>query len=126
MFDSFVEATYSQEEVFILTHSATSKNRRLFCRKIRKGPITFDINLRTRKVEWYLKKEGICTLAQKLYDNADLFKGHFEAAKAEILHLICELDSDSLRAILKIEEPQTFKIGENDLLGEILKKIGTA
>jgi hypothetical protein len=83
-----------------------------FVAAFERGPITFDINLRTRKVDWYLKKEGVCILAQKLYDNFELFKEHFEAAKAEMPHLICELDSDFLRGVLKIKEPKTTCLGK--------------
>jgi Fe-S-cluster containining protein len=90
----------------------------------RAGPVTFDINLRTRKIEWFLKKGEICALAQKLYDNGNQLKEHLDVAKAEILRLVCELDSDALKAILKIEEPQTFKIGEDDLPKEALEKLG--
>jgi uncharacterized protein len=87
------------------------------------GPITFDINLRTRKIEWFLKKEEICALAQRLGAKNDKLREHLEAAKVEILCLVCELDADSLRAILRIEEPQTIKIGEDDLSAEVLKKL---
>jgi Fe-S-cluster containining protein len=33
----------------------------------RAGPITFDINLKTKKVEFYLKKNSICTFAGVLF-----------------------------------------------------------
>ncbi len=92
----------------------------------RAGPVTFDINLRKRKVEWYLKKTETCSLAKRLCENRDLLKAHFEVAKAELMHLICELDSAALQAILLIEEPQTFKIGEDDLPKEVIAKLGLA
>ena len=88
------------------------------------GPITFDINLRTRKIEWFLKKEEICALAQRVGANSDQLRGHLEAAKVEILRLVSELNADSLRAILRIEEPQTDKIGEDELPAEVLEKLG--
>jgi hypothetical protein len=53
-----------------------------------------------------------------------LFKAHFNVAKEELLKLICGLDSKALQAILKIEEPQTVKIGEEDLPEEVIKKLG--
>ncbi len=90
----------------------------------RAGPVTFDINCQTGKVEWYLKKPEICALAKVLCENRDLFREHFKVAREEILQLVCELDAEALRAILKIEEPQTFKIGENALPKEVLDKLG--
>jgi Fe-S-cluster containining protein len=90
----------------------------------RAGPVTFGINCRTRKVEWYLKTAEVCALAKILYGNDNLFRAHFKVAKEEILRLICKLDSKALQAILKIEEPQTVKIGEDDLPAEVMKKLG--
>jgi uncharacterized protein len=89
----------------------------------RAGPITFDINLKTGKVEWFLKKGTICALAQKLAENKQALQSHFEGAEPELLSLIRELDAESLRAILKIEEPETIKIGETPLPKEILARI---
>ena len=79
------------------------------------GPVTFDINCKTGKVEWYLKKTLICAFAGALYADGVSFKEHFMAAREELRCLMCELDVEALRAILKIEEPQTFKIGEEAL-----------
>ncbi|MCJ7763169.1 YkgJ family cysteine cluster protein [Candidatus Bathyarchaeota archaeon] len=90
----------------------------------RAGPITFDINRRTRQVEWYLKTAEICALAQALHENDAAFKAHLEVAKDELLRLICTLDSRALEAILKIEEPHTVKIGEDDLPKEAKAKLG--
>jgi Fe-S-cluster containining protein len=92
----------------------------------RAGPVTFDVNRRSRKVEWYLKKTEICALAKRLCENRDLFKEHLEVARVEMLRLIRELDAEALRAILLIEEPQTFKIGEDDLPKEAMAKLGLA
>jgi Fe-S-cluster containining protein len=89
----------------------------------RAGPVTFDINLHSRKVEWFLKKTEVCALAERLCENKDLFKAHFEVAKAELLRLIHELDSEALRALMLIEEPQTSKIGEDILPKEALEKL---
>jgi hypothetical protein len=77
-------------------------------------------------VEWFLKKGSICAFAQKLYADDAKFKEHFEAAKPEITRLICELEAEALRAILEIPEPETFKVGENELPPEVRKKLGIA
>ena len=90
----------------------------------RAGPITFDINRRTQKVEWYLKTADVCALAQTLRRNDTAFKAHFEVAKDELLRLVCNLDSKALEAILKIEEPHTVKIDEDDLPKEVTAKLG--
>jgi Fe-S-cluster containining protein len=90
----------------------------------RAGPVTFDINCHTRKVEWYLKTAEVCALSKALCENSNLFGKHFEAAREQLLRLICELDSKALQAILKIEEPQTAKIGEDDLPKEVIEKLG--
>jgi Fe-S-cluster containining protein len=90
----------------------------------RAGPITFDINFSTKKIEWLLKKSEICAFAGALYNNKAAFKVHFEVAKPELTKLICELDPEELRAIVKIEEPHTFKIGEDNLPLEVVRKLG--
>jgi hypothetical protein len=90
----------------------------------RAGPVTFDINLRTRKVEWFLKTRELCLYAGKLFDTPEQLDAQLKAAKEEIIGLICKLDSAALRAILKIDEPQTFKIGEDPIPKEVLKKLG--
>jgi len=83
------------------------------------GPITFDINPGNGKIEWWLKKEAICPLAGALYRRKEDLNDHLESAKTEILRLIHDLDCEALRAILKIQEPETFKIDEG-LLNEKL------
>jgi Fe-S-cluster containining protein len=90
----------------------------------RAGPVTFDINLRTCKVEWFLKKNEVCALAKRLCENEALLKEHFAVARAELLQLIRELDAEALRAIMLIEEPQTSKIGEDELPKETMQKLG--
>jgi len=90
----------------------------------RAGPITFDINFKTKKVEYFLKKSEICAYAGELYENKSAFKDHFEVAKKEIMRLVKELDTNELRELTKIEEPQTFKVGEEDLPFEVVKKLG--
>ena len=88
------------------------------------GPITFDINFKTKKVEWFLKKEELCAFAGVLYRNQAAFKEHLEVAKKQITQLIGELSAEELRAIVKIDEPQTFKIGEDDLPANVARKLG--
>jgi len=87
------------------------------------GPITFDINLKTGKIEWLLKTEKICPLAGALYKNKSMLQSHLESARRELLKLVNDLDAEALQAILKIEEPDTFKIGEDDLNPEVLAKL---
>ncbi len=90
------------------------------------GPITFDINMHTRKIEWFLKKGSICTFAKILFDDKDRFEAHLEAAKPQLMRLIRELDVEALQAIIEIPEPETFKVGENDLPQEVATKLGIA
>jgi hypothetical protein len=90
----------------------------------RAGPITFDINFKTKKVEYFLKKSEICAYAGELYKNKVAFQTHYEVAKKEIMRLITELDADELRELTKIEEPQTFKVGEEGLPASVVKKLG--
>lgn len=88
------------------------------------GPVTFDINFRTKKVEWFLKKGELCLFASCLFETPEKFNEHLEVAKDELMRLVCELDSEALRAILKRDEPQTIKIGEAILPQEVLSKLG--
>lgn len=87
------------------------------------GPITFDINVKSKKIEWYLKREKICPLAQAVYEDKELLRKHLTSAKKEILRLVHELDSEALRAILEKAEPETFKIDEGSLEKELLDKL---
>ncbi len=87
------------------------------------GPITFDINPQTGRVEWFLKTEKICLLAGALYRHKESFEKHAKSAKNEVLSLVQDLDSEALRAILTIEEPHTFKIGEDILPSEVVAKL---
>lgn len=129
----FVEGAYSHpvadaQEYCVLYNKDTGKCRvhAVKPETCVAGPITFDINFQAGKVEWFLKKGSICAFAQKLYADGAKFKEHFEAAKPEITRLICELDAEALRAILKIPEPETFKVGENELPLEVRKKLRIA
>lgn len=90
------------------------------------GPITFDVNTKTGMVEWYLKMEKICPLAGAMYKNKAVLERHLESAKREIRRLLRELDDEALRAILRIEEPETFKIGEEKAEKEVLRKLKMA
>jgi hypothetical protein len=87
------------------------------------GPVTFDVNLKTGKIEWYLKMEKICTLAGAMFSDKEVLQKHLESAKREIRGLLRELDAEALRAILKIEEPETFKIDEEKVEKEVLHKL---
>jgi len=87
------------------------------------GPITFDVNFETGKLELFLKKGSICAFAQKLYADNVRFKAHLEAARSEIMRLIFELEGEALKAILKIPEPETFKVAENELPKEVREKL---
>jgi Fe-S-cluster containining protein len=87
------------------------------------GPITFDINVKTGRVEWYLKMDMICQLASVVFGDKKLLKKHLESAREEILRLVKELDSGDLKAILKKSEPETFKIAEEDIDRSLLDKL---
>ncbi|MBT0160895.1 hypothetical protein G4O51_13025 [Candidatus Bathyarchaeota archaeon A05DMB-2] len=80
--------------------------------------------MKTRKIEWYLKMGKICRLAGKLWEDKRALKEHLKMAKREILRLVHQLDLEALSALLKIEEPETFKIEEDELEEEVLKKLG--
>jgi len=87
------------------------------------GPITFDINTKTKRIEWFVKMEKICPLAERVYQDKALLKKHIESAKRELRRLMNELDSQALKAILKKDEPETFKIAENEIDKRILVKL---
>ena len=87
------------------------------------GPITFDINFRTNMVEFYLKKSEICAYAGVLFKDKPALKEHFKVARDHIVELIKQLSADELRAIVKIEEPQTFKFCEEPLPPEVIRKL---
>jgi len=89
------------------------------------GPITFDINRKTQKIEWYLKMEKICPLVGKLYKNQPILNKHLESAKKEILRLVSELKPKALQAILEREEPETVKIDEDNIEDNILNKLAS-
>jgi hypothetical protein len=83
------------------------------------GPITFDVNPKTKKLEYYLKMEKICPLAGRIYRLKDgTLERHVTSAKREIRRLIHDIQPESLKAILTIEEPDTFKVDEEELKQE--------
>jgi hypothetical protein len=88
------------------------------------GPVTFNINFCTKKVEWFLKTKELCAFAGILFEDKAAFQEHFEVAKRQILALIAQLGADELRALMKIDEPMTFKFAEDDLPKEVVKKLG--
>lgn len=89
----------------------------------RAGPVTFDINVHTKKIEWFLKKSELCSLAGKLFKNPRKFDAHLSVARKELMRLISDLDPEALRGILRRDEPQTFKIGEDAVPKEVLVKL---
>lgn len=87
------------------------------------GPLTFDINVKTGKIEWYVKFDKICQLAGAVYGDKKLLEKHMTSARQEILRLLRELVSRDLRAILKKSEPETFKIAEEAIDKSVLDKL---
>lgn len=87
------------------------------------GPVTFDISRKIGKIEWFLKTEKICPLAGALYRDPKAFQEHARSAKREILKLVTDMDPKALDAILTIQEPDTFKIGEDALNSRLVAKL---
>lgn len=87
------------------------------------GPITFDIDFKTYKVSFFLKKAEICAYAGALFKDKASLKKHFEVACKEIHALIDQLNVNELLALMKIDEPQTFKYCEEPLSPEIIRKL---
>jgi Fe-S-cluster containining protein len=87
------------------------------------GPITFDINVRNQKIEWFIKKDSICQLARLVHEDKTRLQKHLESAKMEILRLVHGLDGKALRVILAKDEPETLKIGEDEVDRAILDKL---
>ncbi len=80
------------------------------------GPITFDVNPKTKRLEYYLKTDRICPLAGRICTLKDgTLQKHLTSAKREIRRLVLELEPESLKAVLKIEEPDTFKVEEEEM-----------
>ena len=55
--------------------------------------------------------------------NEKALRKHLELAKIEILRMVQQLDPKALQTILRIEEPETFKIDEDNIGKEILDKL---
>ena len=87
------------------------------------GPITFDINGEKGKIEWFVKKESICQLAGNVHRDKQLLQKHLASAKKEVLRLVAQLSGEELKAILSKDEPETFKIEEDELEEELLRKL---
>jgi len=87
------------------------------------GPVTFDINVCTGKIEWFLKMNKICNLAHVVAKDEELLRKHLAAAKKEIARLVKQLDGEALKAILKKDEPETFKISEDDADSNVLDRL---
>lgn len=77
------------------------------------GPFTFDVV--DGRLEIYLKMESICPLAGHLLRDREAYERQLKLAVEKILDLIEDLGEDELAALLKIEEPETFKVMEIDL-----------
>jgi Fe-S-cluster containining protein len=88
------------------------------------GPVTFNINFCTKKIEWFIKTKELCAFAGVLFEDKAAFKEHFEVAKRQILSLITQLGADELRALMKIDEPMTFIFAEDDLPKDVVEKLG--
>jgi hypothetical protein len=67
--------------------------------------------------------EKICPLAGVVYGDKEMLQKHLESAKRELTHLARELAPDALKAILKKDEPETFKICEDPLEKKALAKL---
>lgn len=74
-------------------------------------------------IEWFLKMEKICPLAGALNRDKESLEKHVKTAKSEVLRLVRDLDSEALKAILTIEEPDTFKLGEDTLYPKVAAKL---
>ena len=128
--DLFVEADYVYPRLkadgYCIFHDSNTKKCLVHSVKPETcvaGPITFDINVKTGKIEWFVKMESLCQLAKVVYDDKEWLMKHVASAKKEINRLVDQLDSRALKAILKKDEPETFKISEDCLAKGILNKV---
>lgn len=87
------------------------------------NPITFDINFHTGMVEFYLKKTVICEYAGVLFHDKPALKQLFLVAHDKIVELIKQLSAEELKAICKIDEPDTFKYCQEPLPPEVAHKL---
>jgi Fe-S-cluster containining protein len=87
------------------------------------GPITFNLNTETRRIEWFLKTDKVCLLAAPLYKDRAEYAKHVRSAKKEILRLLRGLGANALRAVLTVEEPDTVKVDEDKAPPMVLTKL---
>ncbi len=87
------------------------------------GPVTFNINIKTGKIEWFFKTGEVCLLATHLHKDQAKYAKHMRSAKKEILRLLRGLDVNALRAILAVEELDTVKVDEANAPPEVLAKL---
>jgi Fe-S-cluster containining protein len=107
-------------------HDATTKRCRIQSFKPElcvAYPVTFDVNLDTETIEWYLHTDEVCQLSGVLYRDSGKLKKHLESAKREINAFIRGLQNEELITILTIEVPDTLKIGEDPVESEVLARL---
>jgi Fe-S-cluster containining protein len=80
------------------------------------GPFTFDV--RDNIIELFLKKESICPLVALLKGRADEYARQYALACENICTLVEHLPAEELREILRIEEPETERVGAIPLNGK--------
>jgi Fe-S-cluster containining protein len=117
--DAFVREEYvfprENEEGYCVFHDMKTRKCKIHAVKPETcvaGPITFDTNKKSGKVEWFIKKDGICPLAGAVYADKKVLQKHLGSARRELKRLVEGLSPLELEAILKKDEPETFKIGE--------------
>lgn len=74
------------------------------------GPITFDVDRITGEIQWFIKMEKICPLAGAVFSDKKVLATHLKAAEKEITRLMADLEPEALKAILKRDEPETFRL----------------
>jgi len=76
----------------------------------RAGPFTFDV--KDDAIEIYLKFSCICPLVTLLKETPEAYQIQYEIANKNITHLVSNLTEDEIRAISRIDEPETEKVSE--------------
>ena len=130
MKDPFLEGAYTHPKIdadgYCVFHDRTTHKCIIHAVKPEtcvSGPITFDINRKTAKIEWFIKMEKICPLAGIVYSDNSLLTRHLGSAKREIARLIRGLSSEALKDVLTKDEPETFKIDEDITEDELMKRL---
>lgn len=120
--NAFIEEEYTypreNEEGYCVFHDMRTRKCKVHVVKPETcvaGPITFDINKQTGKTEYFIKRETICPLAAIVFTDKESLRKHLKSARKEITELVNSLNSEELAAILKKDEPETFKIDEDSL-----------